>query len=372
MVKKILVVDDDIDLVDRIRDKLEDQKYEIIGAFDGEDGLEKARTEAPDLIILDIVMPKMNGHEFATKLKADPHTRSIPILVVTVHEELVKFFNSGEIVGHLLKPFIFRDLLVKVRESIGEVRSKTILIIDENAGAVESMERTLRVNRFAVSKASNGKDGLEKARKELPDLVICDALMPVMNGHEFVQAIKKEEKLAHIPIIMLLQQATNKDFFSGLDVDEFAVKPLDGVDLIAKIKFLLKQKTLVLCQNEIFLERITKSLRERNLGVRIVKDEKEMCEELQKVKYAVVVAYLPSIQMEPLDFIAAVRASKNKDTKVIIYSSSKVKGTEKDNISVIRDIQRKWLKARADGFFDLRISEEDFPVILDGSLGRLD
>lgn len=370
MAKKILVIDDDLDLVDRLRDKLEDQKYSVIGAFDGEDGFEKAKTEAPDLIILDIVMPRMNGHELATKLKSDKDTRSIPILVITVHEELVKFFNLGEINGYLLKPYRLKDLLEKVREYIGEVRTKSVLIIDEDLQAVESMERTLRVNRFAVFRALNGKVGLEKARKEHPDLIICDALMPVMNGHEFIQAIKKEEELSRIPIIMLLAKGTGKDSFFGLDVDEFAVKPLDGVDLIAKIKFLLKQKALVLCQNETFAERITTSLRERSFGIRLVKDEDEMAEELHGIKYAVVVAYLPSIQMKPAEFIALIHASKNKDTKVIIYSSSKVKGTEKDNIAVIRDVQRKWLKAKADGFFDLRISEEDFPVILDSSLGK--
>jgi DNA-binding response OmpR family regulator len=372
MHKTILVIDDDVDLVDKIRDRLEDQKYNIIGAFDGEDGLEKARSESPDLIILDIVMPKMNGHELATRLKADQRTRLIPILVLTAHNELVKFFNPGEIVGYLIKPVKIRDLLFQVREAIGEVRAKSILLIDENSAAVEDMDRTLRMNRFAVFKAGNGKEGLEKAVKELPDLIICDALMPVMNGHEFVRAIKKDEKLAGIPLIILLSGGINQGSFAGMDVDDFAVKPLDDVTLITKVKFLLKQKSLVLCQDEVFLGRITTVLRERNFGVQVVKDEGEMAAELQKVRYEVVVAYLPSVQMEPQDFISAVHTYRNRNMKTIIYSSSKVKGTESDNISVIRDIQRKWLKAKADGFFDLRISEEDFPVVLDSSLGRIE
>ena len=81
--KKILIVDDESYIIDAMRARLEFLGYEVLDANDGVAGLNRARTENPDLIILDIIMPKMHGFEVCRKLKEDPKTEKIPIIIIT-------------------------------------------------------------------------------------------------------------------------------------------------------------------------------------------------------------------------------------------------------------------------------------------------
>ena len=83
MAKKILIVDDDPDLVEAVSSILESKGYDVVAAYGGVEGLEKARTERPDLIVLDVMMPDKDGYQVCKELKADPECRSIPILLLT-------------------------------------------------------------------------------------------------------------------------------------------------------------------------------------------------------------------------------------------------------------------------------------------------
>lgn len=83
MGKKILIVDDDPDLVDAVMTILKSKRYEVIAAYDGEEGLAKAKTENPDLIVLDVMMPGKDGYVVCKELKADPSLGSIPVLLLT-------------------------------------------------------------------------------------------------------------------------------------------------------------------------------------------------------------------------------------------------------------------------------------------------
>lgn len=81
--KKILLIDDDPDFVEAVKVIVENGGYDVKVAYDGEEGLEAVAAEKPDLIVLDVMMPVMNGHEACAKLKADPATAKIPIILLT-------------------------------------------------------------------------------------------------------------------------------------------------------------------------------------------------------------------------------------------------------------------------------------------------
>ena len=83
MTKKILIVDDDPDLVEAVRMILESKKYNVVAAYGGWEGLEKARTENPDLIVMDVMMPDKDGYAVCKELKADPQLSKIPVLLLT-------------------------------------------------------------------------------------------------------------------------------------------------------------------------------------------------------------------------------------------------------------------------------------------------
>ena len=87
MSKKLLVVDDEIDFADIVSERLGLKGFDIIKAFDGKEGLEKAREEKPDLIILDVMMPEMNGYDVCKNLKADENFKNTPIIMLTIRSE---------------------------------------------------------------------------------------------------------------------------------------------------------------------------------------------------------------------------------------------------------------------------------------------
>jgi len=121
--KKILVIDDEGDLLKLARARLEASGYKILTLESGSGALELTKRERPDLILLDIVMPGENGCDICRKLKADPVTRGIPVIVFTAYypeEEYVKT-NSEEMGAddYILKPFEAQTLLAKIRYLIG-------------------------------------------------------------------------------------------------------------------------------------------------------------------------------------------------------------------------------------------------------------
>ena len=122
MSKRILIVDDEVELVEMVKMRLESAGYEIISAYDGQEGLEKAKKEKPDLIILDLMLPKMDGYKVCGLLKSDSRYSKIPIIMFTARareedEALGKELGAE---GYITKPFEPKLLLAKIKELIGE------------------------------------------------------------------------------------------------------------------------------------------------------------------------------------------------------------------------------------------------------------
>lgn len=122
MKKRILVVDDEIDLVETLRFSLELEGYEVLVAYNGEDALHLARNESPDLILLDVMLPKMDGYKVCRLLKFDSRFRHIPIFMLTAKTQ-DKDRMIGEQTGadeYITKPFEMEDLMKKVKEYLKE------------------------------------------------------------------------------------------------------------------------------------------------------------------------------------------------------------------------------------------------------------
>ena len=116
MQKKILVIDDKREIINTLKISLESDNYKVVETYTGDGAIRKARSEAPDLILLDIMLPDMTGYEICNKLKKDPLTRSIPIIILTGMGE------TGRIAGlelgadeYITKPFDPNELKAKIR-----------------------------------------------------------------------------------------------------------------------------------------------------------------------------------------------------------------------------------------------------------------
>ena len=117
--KKILIVDDEPDFVRLVKMRLEANGYEVTMAFDGEEGLKKVQQETPDLILLDIMMPKKDGYAFLLDLKKEKATKSIPVIALTGKTKMEDMFKSEGAKDYITKPFKSAELLAKIKEIIG-------------------------------------------------------------------------------------------------------------------------------------------------------------------------------------------------------------------------------------------------------------
>jgi len=122
MAKKILIVDDEPDIVTMLKMRLESENYDTITAQDGEEALDKIEQEMPDLVVLDIMMPKINGYALFKLLRANPKYNSIPIVILTasVEIEYLKKFISEGVEAYLKKPFKSEALLGIIKGLLGE------------------------------------------------------------------------------------------------------------------------------------------------------------------------------------------------------------------------------------------------------------
>lgn len=126
--KKILVVEDEAELIGAIQIRLEQAGYEVLTASDGQEALEKARMENPDLIVLDLMLPKIDGYKVCRMLKFDENYKRIPVVMLTARAQ-EKDEDLGYEVGadaFITKPFKYRVLLAKIAELLGGSDSKPL------------------------------------------------------------------------------------------------------------------------------------------------------------------------------------------------------------------------------------------------------
>ena len=116
--KKILVIDDELDFVNLVKVRLEANGYEVIDALNGEDGLKKAEAENPDLILLDIMMPKKDGYTLLRELKYKEATKSIPVIVLTAKPGMRDLFGMEGVSDYIVKPFEDEELLLRIKKTL--------------------------------------------------------------------------------------------------------------------------------------------------------------------------------------------------------------------------------------------------------------
>ncbi len=138
---KILIIDDTIDTVDLLRKRLQADGYETGEAYDGIEGLKKIKSFGPDLVVLDVMMPKLDGFEVCSRLKEDDSTRHIPILLLTAKSEIpdkVKGLDTGAD-GYITKPFDYKEVSARIRSLLAKDAASKQLAQDEKSTALESL-----------------------------------------------------------------------------------------------------------------------------------------------------------------------------------------------------------------------------------------
>ena len=238
---KILVVDDDPTIIKLLETKLAEHGYEVVTAEDGQQALERYSDFKPHMIILDIIMPKMDGYTFVLEFKKVGDIKLTPIVVVTSRTEMQDVFAIEGINDYIIKPFKMEDLLRKIEKRM-RAKGKKILVVDDEPEMVDIIKNRLRHNGYEVITASDGIEGLEMAKRERPDLIVLDIMMPKLDGYHVCRMLKFDEKYRGISIVVLSALGIREEsqlIAKEVGADACLAKPYNADTLLNTIKELL-------------------------------------------------------------------------------------------------------------------------------------
>ena len=199
--KLVLVIDDELDSRTLLEHMIREFGCQVIAANSGEQGLHMAREFQPQLITVDLMMPLVDGWEVVRALKADPQLRAIPVVVVSV----VARENRGQILGAvdvLQKPVGRDDLRAVLQRSLPSAKPK-VLVVDDADDARRVLALQLEGVAAEVRTATNGQEALDVMRNFVPDLILLDLTMPVMDGPTFLDVIRADARYRQIAVVVV-------------------------------------------------------------------------------------------------------------------------------------------------------------------------
>jgi signal transduction histidine kinase/DNA-binding response OmpR family regulator len=203
----VVVVEDDRRSFDLLRVYLEAAGARVVSARDGEEGLDTVRRLSPAGVILDILLPGIDGWEVLARLKADPQTAAIPVVVVSMLDERGRGFALGA-AEYLVKPVGKDPLLAALyRAAAIPERKHTVVAIDDDFLAIELVRASLEPEGWTVLGAATGQEGLALIRERQPSAVLLDLLMPGMDGFEVVEALRADPDTKSVPVVILTSKS---------------------------------------------------------------------------------------------------------------------------------------------------------------------
>ena len=213
MPARILIIEDNPTNMELMVYLLNAFGFTPLTANDGISGIQAARDTAPDLIICDVHLPRLDGYGVVAELKQDPALRHLPVLAVTALAmvgDREKLLEAG-FDGYIAKPIEPDTFVVQLEEFLDPQRppaaatlpagQATILIVDDHVLNREFLRTLLGYGGHRLVEAANGPDALKIVREHKPDLVISDVLMPGMDGYELVNRLRGDPATADLPVI---------------------------------------------------------------------------------------------------------------------------------------------------------------------------
>jgi CheY-like chemotaxis protein/signal transduction histidine kinase len=197
----VLIIDDDEEIRKVLHKYLTKLGYQVETADNGELGIKLARNLLPDVIILDILMPKMDGWEVLSHLKTSSELAHIPVIILSVIEDKNMGYSLGAS-DYLVKPITREELSKMLQKYHSQNDSNSlVLVIDDDTVTRDMIARMLRKAGWRVGKIDDGRVALNYIRKKRPDLILLDLQMPEMDGFEFSH--KLHQLYPTIPIIVV-------------------------------------------------------------------------------------------------------------------------------------------------------------------------
>jgi PAS domain S-box-containing protein len=241
----VLVVEDNPQAAEILARHLDAGGFRIERAHTGTEAITLARELKPAAITLDILLPEMDGWEVLNRLKADEATGNIPVVVVSVidNPELGRALGA---LDYFVKPVNGKALLSRLSKytfatTNGLVR---LLLVDDEPGNLDLLEALLKPAGFDVLRAGSGREGIDMAASQLPNLILLDLLMPDLSGFDVVGALRANEATRGIPIMILTSKAITADDKRALNGQVTAIfdrNSVAGTELTAWLRGIVAQ-----------------------------------------------------------------------------------------------------------------------------------
>jgi signal transduction histidine kinase/CheY-like chemotaxis protein len=213
----VLVIDDDPTAVELLSRHLRALGFRVESAATGRAGIDRARTLRPNAIILDVLMPGVDGWAVLAELKDDPALAGIPVVMVTIVDEPKRGIAMGA-VGYLTKP-VDRERLGKVLKPYRRAnRQPVVLVVEDDVEQCQSMKAALTALDYVVETAENGRMGLQQIESKTPDVIVLDLMMPEMDGFEFIAALQADSARRDIPVLIVTAKDLGPDDRRRLNV----------------------------------------------------------------------------------------------------------------------------------------------------------
>jgi DNA-binding response OmpR family regulator len=264
MKSKILVIDDETGITEVIKVRLEANDYEVFVAGNGLEALEKLKHIQPDLIILDLHMPKMGGIEFYQHICDSKFNLKYPVLVLTARTNMEKLFREFHVNGFIQKPFKGEQLLDEVRTILREEERKRIFrtpreiaIVENDMNELSKISSLFTSNNYKVTPFSDGTTAIEMISNDLPDLVLIELSLSDIAGDLVILRLQQLSKTKHIPCVLYLH---DNDKHDKAVIDNLGNKT--GVWVIKEYD---KPEDLLTAVNKIFMEIEQKELSNKGL-----------------------------------------------------------------------------------------------------------
>jgi PAS domain S-box-containing protein len=215
-----LVVEDDIKSAELIRVQLEAEGFKVFHATSAEAALVLAERQPLSLITLDIMLPDMDGWEFLGRIKQVPALARIPVVIISIVADHNKGFALGAS-AIMQKPISRQELYESLVElglfPLARGQSLKVLVVDDDPKAVELIAARVLGMANTVLRAYGGREAIEAARSELPDLIVLDLMMPEVNGFDVVEALTLRPETARIPILVVTAKHITPEDRAKLD-----------------------------------------------------------------------------------------------------------------------------------------------------------
>lgn len=215
--RKVLVIDDEQKVHEFLTKEFAEKNFKIIHAYNGEDGLTLCRQTLPDVIILDVIMPKMDGWAVLKILKSDDKLKNIPVIMSSLMTDsaLGSALGAQEFIS---KPINMNSLFNVLNKHISN-SAPHVLVVEDDPNSRSMVVRALKKQSWRITEATNGIEALQRIKEDIPTVILLDLMMPEMDGFEVVAQLKNNPEWCNIPVIIITAKeltATDFSLLSGV------------------------------------------------------------------------------------------------------------------------------------------------------------